>query len=203
MRDLMDCETAAEHLNAPEGRCPSELGEAVQVLYAKYGNYNGISSRVPLSADRLSDLHRVFRLPEGIRWQVDQGRIRVGHARQISRLEGEQRWLLAFAIVEEGMSVKECKAVVDAVVKKQRPLDDVLRTLAGIRFEKVKPLMLPLSFEDRFAIIRAAWSKKLHWPDFSLRAIEEATRVDLEQIARELAALADQLRPRCIDGGGN
>jgi len=197
----MDYETAKQWLDGPTGRKPSELGEAVDLLYRKYGNYGAIASRVAPSTGRLADLHRVFLLPQGIRWQVDKERIRIGHARQISRLQEDDQWLLSFTIVEAKMTVQDSKAVVDAVVKKGRPLEDVLRSMIGIRFDEVKPLLLPLTFEHRFKITRAAWSKKLEWPDFSLAAIQEATRVDREHIAGQLASLADKLRPTSLAPG--
>lgn len=192
----MDYDTAKEWLNHPADRKPSELGEAVDVLYRQYGKYEAIAKEVALSPGRLSDLHRVFLLPEGIRWQVDQGRIRLDHARQISRLQEDDQWLLAFTIVEEKISVKESKAAVDTVVKRGCRLRDVLQTMIGIEFDQLKTLMFPFPFEDRFRIARAAWRKKLEWADFSLKAIEEATRVDLDHIAGELASLAHQLRPK-------
>ena len=196
----MDCETAKQYLDHPTGRKPSELGEAVDVLYEQYGNYDAMASEVELSAGRLSDLRQVFLLPEGIRLQVDKGRIRISHARQILRLkEEDDQWLLAFSIVEASISVKNTKAAIDAVVKDGRPLQDVLQTMIGIRFDKVMPLLLPLTFEDILKMTCAAWSKKLDWPDFSLWAIKEATRVDHEHIADELAKLADQLRPVSMD----
>jgi hypothetical protein len=196
----MNCETAKQRLNQPRDGKPSELGEAVDVLYQKHGSYGAIASQVHLSTGHLSDLRRVFLLPPGIRWQVDKGKIRIHHATQISRLNQEDdQWLLAFSIVDAGISVKNTKAAVNAVIKKGQRLQDVLQTMVGIRFDKVAGLLLPLTFEDRFKIIRAAWTKKLEWPDFSLRAIEEAARVDYEHIADELASIADQLRPRPVD----
>ena len=114
-------------------------------------------------------------------------------------MQEDDQWLLALSIVEANISVKNTKAAVDAVIKKGQRLQDVLQTIVGIRFDNVKVLLLPLTFEDTFEIIRAAWTKKLEWADFSLRAIEEAARVDHEHIADELASIADQLRPRAVD----
>jgi hypothetical protein len=125
--------------------------------------------------------------------------MRISHAREIFRLQEDDQWLLAFSIVEANISVKNTKAAVDAVIKKGQRLQDVLQTMVGIRFDEVKPFLLAFTFEDTFEIIRAAWTKKLEWPDFSLRAIEEAARVDHEHIADELASIADQLRPRAVD----
>ena len=160
-----------------------------------------IARQVAPPASRLSGLHRVFLLPEGIRWQVDEGRILIGHAQQIARLQGDDQWLLAFSIVQEKMSVQESKRVVDNVKKTGRALQSVLRDLSAIRFDKVEPLVLPLTFEFRLTIIRAAWTKKLEWTDFALTAIQGATCVDIEQIARDLTGIVDQLQPGERKGG--
>ncbi len=195
----MNSQTARDWLNDARHRKPSELGEAVDVLYRELGNYKAIASQVRISTKRLSQLHRVFLLPQGIRWQVDEGKILLGHMQQISRLQEVDQWLLAFTIVQEKISVKDSTEVVHAVVTKKHPLRDVLYEMIGIRFDQVKPLLLPFTFEENFKIARAAWSKKLEWADFSLKAIEEATRVDLDDIARKLESLAHQLRPKCGD----
>lgn len=193
----MDSQTARDWLNDAGDRKPSELGEAVDVLYRELGSYKAIAKEVALSPKRLSDLHRVFLLPEGIRWQFNKGKILIGHVEQISRLQGEEQWLLVFTIVQEKISVKDSKAVVDGVIKRGRKLRDVLYDMIGVRFDQVNPLLLPFTFEESFKISRAAWGKKLEWADFSLKAIEEATRVDIDHIARELVSLAHQLRPKC------
>ena len=69
----MDSQTARDWLNDEGDRKPSEIeiGEAVDVLYRELGNYKAIAKEVALSPKRLSDLRRVFLLPEGIRWQKD------------------------------------------------------------------------------------------------------------------------------------
>ena len=163
----MDYQTARDWLNDAGDRKPSERGEAVDVLYRELGNYEAIAKEVALSPDRLSDLHKVFLLPEGIRWQFDEGKIRIGHVRQISRLQGDEQWLLAFTIVQEKISVKDSKEVVDAVVKKNRDLRDVLHNMIGIRFDEPLPSLLAgFTFEYRFRVSRAAWGKKLKWEDF-------------------------------------
>jgi len=192
----MDSEKAKEILHQPSDWKPSELGEAVDVLYKEYGNYDAIASRVNFSEGRLSNLRRVFLLPQGIRWQVDKGRLRISHAYHISRLKEENdQWLLAFCIIEAKMSVKDTNATVNAVIKNAERLQDILQGLVGVRFDEVKALLLPLSFEDVFKITRMAWSKELEWADFSFMAIKEATRVDHERIATELTRLVEQLIP--------
>ncbi|MCX6646042.1 MAG: hypothetical protein NTY09_06765 [bacterium] len=196
----MDSEKAKEILQQPSSRKPSELGEAVDVLYKQYGNYDAIAREVELSAGQLNNLRRVFLLPSGIRWQVDKGKIRVGQAYHISRLKEENdQWLLAFCIIESKISVKDTNAAVNSVLRHGLQLQNVLQEKVKIRFDEVKALLLPLAFEDVFKITRMAWSKKSEWADFSLKAIEEATRVDHEYIANELAKLADQLRPVSMD----
>jgi len=195
----MDCEKAKEYLNVPVHRKPSQLGEAVDVLYRELDNYDAIAMQVPFSAARLSQWRRVFLLPVGIRWQVDEGKICIGHVRQISRLQEDDQWLLAFSIVEAKISVKDSKAAVDGVIKRGRKLRDVLHDMIGIRFDQVKPLLLPFTFEESFKITCAAWSKKLQWADFSLKAIEEAIRLDADQMIGELASIVDKWRSKCGD----
>lgn len=191
----MDSQTARDWLNDAGDRKSSERGEAVDVLYRELGNYEAIAKEVALSPDRLSDLHKVFLLPDGISWQVDEGKIRLGHVQQISRLQGDEQWLLAFTIVQKKISVKDSKEIVDAVVKKNRDLRDVLHNMIGIRFDEPLPSLLTgFTFEYRFRVSRAAWGKKLEWADFSLKAIEEATRVDVDQMIGELASIVDKWR---------
>ncbi len=188
----MDYETATGFLDQPGVKKPSELGQAVDVLYGRHPSYKRIAKEVSMSEDRLRQLHRVFLLPEGIRWQVDEGNIRVGHAGQILRLQEDEQWLLAFSIVERKISVKDSQTIVNAVVRKSERLEDVLNSIIGIRFDEVAMLLLPMPFDERFKISRAAWSKKLKWADFSLSAIRQASEVDRGAIARELKAFEQQ-----------
>jgi len=193
----MDSQTARDWLNDAGDRKPSELGEAVDVLYHECHSYDAITKQVPFSKERLSQLHKVFLLPKGIRWQVDEGKVRLGHAEQIARLQEEDQWMLAFTIVQKGIDVKDCTEVVRAVVRTKRPLRDVLHEMIGIRFDEPFPSLLAgITLEDGFRISRAAWTRKLNWADFSLAAIEQATRVDLEGVAEILEGLATQLRSK-------
>ncbi len=192
----MNTEKAKELLHQSSDWKPSELGEAVDVLYKEYGNYDTVAKQVGLSVGRLGNLRRVFLLPQGLRWQVDKGKLLISHAYHISRLKEENdQWLLAFSIIEAKMSVMDTKTIVNAVIKTGQRLQDVLQEMVGVRFDEVKALLLPLPFEDVYKITRMAWSKELEWADFSFMAIKEATRVDHECIAEELTRLADQLRP--------
>lgn len=188
----MDKEIAKEYLASVEVRTPSELGEAVDKLYQEYGSYKVIAQEVGLSTNRLSQLRRVFLLPDGIRWQVDEGKIGLTHALQISRLDNEDdQWLLAFSIVTKRLTGEDTKEAVNAAIQHSRPLRDVLHDLIGIRFDQVDaPLLLPFSFEERYEISRAAWEKKMNWADFCLKAIKRETRIDVEQIANDLRHFA-------------
>jgi len=200
----MDSQTARDWLNDARDRKPSALGEAVDVLYQEFHGYDAIAKQVPFSKERLSQLHKVFLLPKGIRWQIDERRIRLGHAEQIARLQEEDQWLLAFTIVQKGISVKDCTEVVRAVVRTKRPLRDVLHEMIGIRYDEAFPALLAgITLEDGFRISRAAWNKELNWADFSLAAIEEATRVDLERVAETLEGLAAQLRSKRAQESGD
>lgn len=192
---LMDIETAKEYLSTPDNRKLTELGEAVETLYQEYGSYKKIAIEVNMSAERLSQFHRVFLLPNGIRWKIEEGKIPLSHAWQISRLDKENdQWLLTFSIVTKRLNADDIREVVNTVIKHNRPINDVLHDLIGIRFDQVdEPLLLPFSFMDRFNIARAAWDKKLNWPDFCLKAIKSATRVDLEQIANEMKQIVSKI----------
>ena len=191
----MDLETAKEYIQTPDNRRPSELGEAVDRLYQEYGGYKAISAEIGLSSNRLSQFHRIFQLPDGIRWQVDERKITIVHAMQISRLRDEgDKWLLAFTVVTRKLSVKDSQEAVNASIKHNRSLKDVLYELIGIRFDQVDvSLLLPFSFEERFKLSRVAWTKKLDWSDFCLEAIRTATQVDVQQIADELECIVNRL----------
>ena len=188
----MDIETAKEYLAETGSRKPSEIGEAVDKLYQEYGSYVVIANEVGLATTRLSQFHRVFLLPEGIRWQVDEGKLSLTHAKQISRLESEDdQWLLAFSIVTKKLTGEDTREAVNAAIQHSRPLKDVLQTLIGIQFDKIdSPLLLPFSFDERYKISRAAWAKKMSWPDFCLKAIKRETRIDVELIACDLKRFA-------------
>ncbi|MDP8228562.1 MAG: hypothetical protein P9M15_03820 [Candidatus Electryoneaceae bacterium] len=191
----MDIETAKDYIQSSDDRRPSELGEAVVLLYQEYGSYKIISAEIGLSSNRLSQYHRIFKLPEGIRWQVDERKINIAQAMQISRLKDqEDQWLLAFTVVTKKLSLKDTQEAVNAVIKHNRPLRDVLHDLIGIRFDQVeRPLLLLFSFEERFKMSRVAWTKKLDWSDFCLEAIRTATQVDVQQIVNELKRLVSLL----------
>jgi len=191
----MDSSAAKKYLtNTTTKGKPSLAGEAVDVLYDQYGSYQAVAKEVSVSANALRKRHRIFLLPHGIRWKVDEGQISLDQGYQISRLESEDdQWLLAFTITEETLSAKECEDVVRGMGEQNRPVRDVLYTLLGVRFDRVVPLLLPLPFDLRFAMSRVAWHKRQQWQDLSFDLIRQGLAVDLHQIAGQLRALATQL----------
>jgi len=183
----MDVDEAKECLNNFTEENLSRTGEAIDVLHKEYGSYESISKEVPVSPKVLSKRHHIFLLPEGIFWKVSEGKIKINQAYQISRLnEKNDQWLLAFITIEEELSAKECKQVVDVVLKQNRELKEVLSTLFGIRFDKIQPLLLPLPFDVRFAIARAAWNKRQEWEDLCFGLIRRGTDVEFQKIVGKL-----------------
>ena len=70
---------------------------------------------------------------------------------QLSRLTSEEdQWVLALAIIEEeDLTAKECQNVVNLVLNQEKSIRDALSVSAGIRFDKIQPLLLPLGFDIR------------------------------------------------------
>lgn len=173
----MRIDTAKKSLRNIAKKRPSVVGKAIDVLYQEYGSYVTIAQQTLISRRVLSKRHRIFHLPKGIQWKVDEGRIKVEQAYYISRLKDENdQWLLAFVIVEEKLSAKECEDVVNVTLKQNRPLKEVLSTLTGVRFDKTYPLLLPIGFDLRFAISRTAWYKKQNWGDLCYRFIRQGLK---------------------------
>jgi len=183
----MNVEEAKECLNNFSEEKLSDIGEAIDVLHKEYGNYKSVSKQVSVSSEVLSKRHRIFLLPKGIFWKVNEGKIGLGQAYQISRLNTKyDQWLLAFAVIEEKLSVKECKKAVNVVLKQKHQLKDVLNALFGIQFDKIHPLLLPLPFNLRFAITRAAWNRGQEWEDLCFRLIREGINTDFQKIVDKL-----------------
>ncbi len=191
----MEEKVAVEYLTAPKGKKPSEIGEAVDVLYQKYHSYQAIAQQLNMSPNFLSSRHRIFQLPKGIQWKVDQEQIGIEQGYQISRLENEDdQWLLALAIIEEKLSTKECENVVNIVLKQNGSIRDALSISTGVRFDKIQPLLLPIRFDSRLAMCRSAWSQCKNWEDFCYQLIRQGIDVDIKKVAIQLEALASDLR---------
>lgn len=192
----MDATTAREHLSAPEGKTPCEIGEAVDVLYEEYGSYEALALQFGKSKKFWNTRHRLFQLPEGIRWKIDTGQIGIEQGYQISRLTSdEDRWVLALAIIEaEDLTAKECQNVVNLVLNQEKSIRDALSVSAGIRFDKIQPLLLPLGFDIRLSICKVAWQQCQNWEDLGYRLILQGIDVDIRKVACQLEELATALR---------
>ena len=192
----MDATTAREHLSAPEGKTPCEIGEAVDVLYPEYGSYVTIAQQFGKSDRFWNTRHRLFQLPEGIRWKVEDGQIGVKQGYQISRLTNDDdQWVLALAIIEvEDLTAKECQNVVNLVLNQEKSIRDALSVSAGIRFDKIQPLLLPLGFDIRLSICKVAWKQCENWENLCYRLILQGIDVDIREVARQLEELAADLR---------
>ena len=192
----MDTNTAREFLATKGVRKPSEIGEAVDVLYRELGTYQMIAQQVGRSDKFWGVRHRIFQLPAGIRWKIDEGHIGIEQGSQISRLKNEEdQWLLAVTIIEaKDLTAEECKNVVDLVLKEGKSIREALGVLAGIRFDKIQPLLLPLGFDIRLEICKVAWSRSQEWADLCYQLIHQGIDVDIKEIARQLKKLASALQ---------
>ncbi len=197
----MDVQTAMMCLAAPVSK-PSEVGMAVDVLYREYGAYSVIAEKVNSKGTKrspafLSSRHRIFQLPKGIRWKIDEDQIGITHAYQISRLENEEdQWLLAISIVEKDLSPSECENVVNLVMNKEYPIREALSLVTGVRFEEISPpvLLLPVEVDFWFNLIRSAWSQGKNWEDLCYQFIREGIDVNIKDVASQLESLALALR---------
>ena len=191
----MDTETARVILGSYAGKKPSEIGNAVDVLYPGFGTYKAIAAEFGRSDSFWSVRHRLFQLPVGIRWKIDEGQISMEQGIEISKLKNEEeQWLLAFAITEtKNLTAKECGNVVNLVLKENKSIQDALSVSAGIRFDKVQPLLLPLGFDIRLAICKRAWARCQEWEDLIYQLILQGIDIDIKEVASQLEKLASDL----------
>ena len=192
----MDINTARELLRTKDASPPSEIAEAVDVLYQELGTYQAIAREIGRSDKFWSVRHRIFRLPAGIQWKIDEGQIGIEQGYHISRLKDEEdQWLLAVTIIEaKDLTADECKNVVNLVLNEKKPIREALGVLAGIRFDNIQPLLLPLGFDLRLEICKVAWSQCQEWADLCYQLILQGIDVDIKEAARQLEKLASDLR---------
>lgn len=192
----MDVETARVILGAYAGKKPSEIGNAVDVLYPGFRTYKAITAEFGRSDSFWSVRHRLFQLPAGIRWKIDEGQISMDQGIEISKLKNEEeQWLLAFVITEtQNLTAKECQNVVNLVLKEEKSIREALSISAGIRFDKIQPLLLPLGFDIRLAICKRAWATCQEWVDLVYQLILQGIDVDIKEVATQLEKLALNLR---------
>ena len=192
---VMDTETARVILGSYAEKKPSEIGNAVDVLYPGFGTYKAIAAEFGRSDSFWSVRHRLFQLPVGIRWKIDEGQISMEQGIEISKLKNEaEQWLLAFTITEtQNLTAKECQNVVNLVLKEEKSIREALGVSAGIRFDKIQPLLLPLGFDIRLAICKRAWARHQEWEDLIYQLILQGIDVDIKEVASQLEKLASDL----------
>ncbi len=180
---------------------PSKIGEAVDFFHQQHRSYKVISHMFEevkgVSADLLSSRHRIFQLPEGIRWQIDEGRITTPQGDQVAKLpDADDQWLLAFAIADAELTLtgKECGHIVKAVVKEKLPIKEALRHFTGLPCDSITSVMMPFGFDERFAISKVAWNKNEELENFCLHLIRVGKDIDREAVANQLEEIASGLR---------
>lgn len=185
----MDAEEAKFILENPDGKKLSEIGEAIDVLLPQYrpknrtkGGYKELSEeigrkRIKISGRRrsftLSELHSIYRMPQGIRWKIDLEKIGASQGVEIARLKCEEdQWILALAVDAKQMSVTKCGKIVSLALRKPKAdekdysLREALGSVAGIRFRDISRVMEMLSPEEWIAVSKEAWHRKMDWQDF-------------------------------------
>ena len=192
---MIDAETARAILNSYAEKKISEIGNAVDVLYPEFGTYKAIAAEFGRSDKYWSVRHRLFQLPAGIRWKIDEGQISTEQGIEISKLKNENdQWLLAFAITEtQNLTAKECQNVVNLVLKEDQSIREALSVSAGIRFDKIQPLLLPLGFDIRLAICKRAWARCQEWEDLIYQLILQGIDIDIKEVASQLEKFASDL----------
>lgn len=192
----MDESSAVDCLTNHSKKKPSEIGQAVDVLYQVHGTLAKIVQQLHLDVgdNYLRSMRRIFHLPQGIRWKVDKGQIKVAQGYEISRLEDEDdQWMLAITVVEKNLKAKECKNVVNLVLNKGRTMRDALSTVAGVHFEEIRPptLILPIGVDFWFELSKAAWQRGEEWQDLCYRIIREGIDIDPKEVREEAKSLRE------------
>ena len=191
----MDEGSAVECLTNRSGKKHSEIGQAVDVLHQVHGTHAKIVQELQLNVGSkyLRSMQRIFHLPQGIRWKVDEEEIKVAQGYAISRLADEDdQWMLAITVVEKDLNVKECNKVVNLVLNNRMSMRDALSTVTGVRFEEIIPpvLLLPVGVYFWFALSKAAWQQGEEWQDLCYRIIRGSIDID----PREVMEAAESLR---------
>ena len=190
----MDTQEAMACLADPNNRKISEVGKSIDVLYKIHGTYDNVAQQLSMSRGFLSSRHRIYQLPKGILWKVDEGQIGISQAEQITRLKDEEaQWLLAITTLEKRLRANECERVVNLVVKDGWTTRDALSAVTGVRFDEISPptLLLPIGVDFWFALIRASWGQSKDWQDLCYQLIRECVDVDNKEVAAQLEALAN------------
>ncbi len=208
MSDLMDQQQALQIIATRQNKLVSEVAAAVDCLYAKHHNYQNIANAIEqsqgekVSTDFLRSRRVINSLPKGIRWQVDSGKIKIGHCAQIAKIASEDdQWLLAYVITsEDKLSKDECNKVASAVAKGDMSMREALQKFAGVRCNSEIAMVLPLDFDSQLAIAKCGWSwayvrnneddKGMTISDFCWQLIRQGTKLDCAGMANALASMA-------------
>ena len=207
----MDAKEAKCILKNPDGEKLSEIGEAIDVLLSqrqksgKKGSYTKLSKeigkeRIKISGRKrsfmLSELHGIYRMPQGIRWKIDLEKIGASQGVEIARLKSEEeQWVLALAVDAKQMSVTKCKKIVSLVLRKPKAdekdysLREALGIVSGIRFRDIPRVMEMLSPEEWIAVSKEAWNRKMDWQDFfhCLATEKQSVLSDMEKVAERIS----------------
>ena len=192
----MNIETAKQIIAVHAENEPSEIAEAVDVLYQKFGTYQAITREIGKSDKFWIMRHRISQLPSGIHWKIDKGHITMGQGYQIARLKREEdQWLLAIAIVEaKYLTAKKCRKVVNLVLNENKSITESLSIVASIHFDEIQPLSLPVGSDIWIEICKIAWTRRKKWEDLCYQLVHQGVDVDFQEIASQLEKLASDLR---------
>lgn len=222
----MTIEEAWEILKNPESKKPSKIGEAVDVLLRqrrkshKRVRYNWLSEKIGKKKIKINGYRRsftpsqfhkkIYRLPQGIQWKIDQREISISHGLQIALLKSEEeQWLLALAIdyaagdsdkSSDHLSEKDCKNIVKRVLEKE----DSIRNIVGEYGVRFKDLPIPLAFsspEEWIAVSKEAWNRHMNRPDFCSHLIAQKYRVlsDIEKVAEQIREINQKLQSQPLE----
>lgn len=221
----MTIEEAWEILKNPEEKKPSEIGEAIDVLLRqrrkshKRGEYNWLSEKIGKKKIKINGYRRsltlsdsykkIYQLPQGIQWKIDQREISISQGLQIALLKSEEeQWLLALAIdyaagdsdkSSDHLSEKDC----ENIVKRVREKEDSIRNIVGEYGVHFKDLPIPLAFsspEEWIAVSKEAWNRHMDRPDFCSHLIAQKYRVlsDIEKVVEQLEDLNQKFQSQFL-----
>jgi len=178
------------------------LGEAITLLKREYGTYKQIAKEVGPCAVTIGRYHRLSRLPDGLRWKIEQRELALSLAHQVCKLKDENdQWVLAFAILdapEDGrLTERECRQAVEEVQNTGRPMREVLAERLGLDFKKSVVVVLSFDYWFRFKLCRAAWNRGQSGADLAREIVAEwlagrqfSSTADLQHISQQLADIA-------------
>ena len=173
----MDMEIAIEMLSNYKDKKPSEIAEALDVLYQKFGSNKAVGQEIGKSSFFVESRRKILKLPMGILWKIDEGQIGIRQGGDISRLKKEEdQWLLALVVIEtENLGQEECNSVVNLVLQSDKSIEEALRIISGISFDGlIEPLFIPMKFDVRLSVCKIAWEQNKEWEDYCYQFFRES-----------------------------